>query len=193
MKKLLLIGIILSTGIVSQAQIKFGVKAGANFSKFSGDDADFLGTSPDMRIGLAGGGLVNISINSTFSVQPELLYSMEGSKYKVDEGKAIFKNDYINVPVLFQYNSSGFYAETGPQIGFLISSKVTDGDESEDTKDEFKSTAFAWTVGFGYRLSSGIGFGARYNLGLSNTFDTEDADVKNSGFHIGISYLFAGK
>jgi hypothetical protein len=193
MKKILLIVTILTTGIVSQAQIKFGVKAGANFYKFAGDDNDFDDIDPDMRIGIAGGGLVNIPINSTFSVQPELLYSMEGAKYKANNDKLIYQLDYINVPVLFQYNSSGFYGETGPQIGFLMSGKASNGDESSDVKDSFKSTAFAWTVGFGYKLSSGIGIGARYNIGLSNIVDNDEADLKNSGFHIGISYLFGGK
>jgi hypothetical protein len=146
-----------------------------------------------MRIGIAGGGLVNIPINSTFSVQPELLYSMEGTRYKENGNKFTYQLDYINVPVLFQCNSFGFYGETGPQIGFLMSGKLSNGDESSDVKDSFKSTAFAWAVGLGYRLPSGIGIGARYNIGLSKISDDNGGDLKNNGFHIGISYFFGRK
>jgi hypothetical protein len=118
---------------------------------------------------------------------------MEGAKYKLNDDKMVYELDYINVPVLFQYNSSGFYGETGPQIGFLISSRISDGDVSANIKGSTKRAAFSWTVGFGYRLSSGIGIGARYNIGLSNIVDEDNTDLKNSGFHIGISYLFGGK
>ena len=189
MKKLIVITTLLTAGLFSQAQVKFGIKAGANFFRFTGDDA-FDGVSSKLRVGLAAGGLVQIPINETFSVQPELLYSMEGAKFKEDGEKAIFKNDYIKVPVMFQYNASGFYAETGPQIGFLVSAKLSDGDNDVDYKDNLKSTAFAWTVGLGYRLTSGIAVGARYDIGLSSISDSGDEKIKNSGFHVGLSYLF---
>jgi len=195
MKRLFFVVAICSLAFASNAQVKFGVKAGANFYKFSGSDTDFEDESPDMKVGIAGGGMVNIPINEMFSVQPELLYSMEGAKYSISGVDLKFNVNFINVPILIQYNSSGFYAETGPQIGFLTSAKVKVEDEEEDYKEFFKSTAFSWAIGLGYRLPSGIGFGARYNLGLSSLADDDDddTDIKSSGFHIGISYLFGGK
>jgi hypothetical protein len=192
MKKVLLAAVLLTTGIISQAQIKFGVKAGANFYKFSGSDADLGNASPKLKIGVAGGGLVNIPINEVFSVQPELLYSMEGSKYEESGVKLLYKTDYINLPVLFQYNSSGFYGETGPQVGFLVSAKGESGGNSEDIKDSFKSINFSWAVGLGYKMSNGFGIGARYNIGLGNIADDADTNVKLGGFHIGVFYIFGG-
>ena len=176
-----------------QAQIKFGVKAGANFSKFSGSDAKLDDISPKFKVGFAGGGLVNIKINEMLSVQPELLYSMEGTKYSQDGDKLIYKTDYINIPIMVQYNTtSGFYAETGPQVGFLISAKATDGDNSVDVKDSFKGINFSWGVGLGYKLPAGIGIGARYNFGLANIVDDGDSKVQLGGLHVGVFYTFGG-
>ncbi len=193
MKKILLVVLIAATAFSSQAQVKFGVKAGANFYKFTGDDADLGTVSPDFRVGLAAGGYATIPISEMFSFQPELLYSMEGSKYEEAGDELIYKIDYINIPALFQFNSSGFYAETGPQIGFRMNAEGEYNGTSTDLDDEIKSTNFSWVLGAGYRLPNGLGFGARYNLGLSSIAEDSDTDLKTSGFHIGVSFSFGGK
>lgn len=191
MKKILFVAVLVTAGIASQAQAKFGIKGALNFSKFAGDDKDFgVGIDPDFRIGAAFGGFANIGLSDKFSFQPELLYSMEGAKYEEAGEELSIKTDFINIPLLFQYNASGFYAETGPQVGFLVSAKADDGTDEEDIKDSFKSTNFSWLLGAGYKLPSGLGFGARYNLGLGNIIDESDVDVKTSGFHISIFYTF---
>ncbi|MBL7745326.1 MAG: PorT family protein [Chitinophagaceae bacterium] len=197
MKKVLVLvaAVVLVSAVQAQkGSIKFGVKAGANFYKFSGDDADFGDVSPKIQVGIAGGGLVNIPVSDMFSVQPEILFSMEGAKYEESGDKLMYKTNYINIPVLFQYNNaSGFYAETGPQIGFLMSAKADDGSNSTDVKDSFKGTNFSWALGLGYKTKSGFGFGARYNLGLGNIIDETDVDIKLGGFHVGVFYLFGGE
>ncbi|PVD50028.1 PorT family protein [Terrimonas sp.] len=196
MKKIIFLSVFTAAAFIGQAQIKFGIKAGANFSKFSGEDAKIEGLSPKFRTGFAGGGFVNIGLNEMFSVQPEVLYSMEGTTYKQSGDKpATYKTDYINIPVLVQYNNpSGFYAETGPQIGFLTSAKIGYDGNSADIKEGFKNINFSWGLGVGYKLSNGLGIGARYNLGLTKIADNDDANIKIGGFHVGLSYTFgAGK
>jgi hypothetical protein len=196
MKKTLFLSVLTLIAFTIQAQIKFGVKAGANFSTFSGSDAKFENISPKYKVGFAGGGLVNIQLSEMFSLQPELLYSMEGATYKAEGEKVNFKTDYINVPVMAQYNNpSGFYAETGPQVGFLTSAKLSADGNSMDIKDGFKKINFSWGIGAGYKLSNGLGIGARYNLGLMSIADAdegESANIKVGGFHIGLSYTFGG-
>jgi len=197
MKKVFLMAVLLSAGIYSQAQIKYGLKAGANFYKVTGDDAEELEQSRKTKVGLAGGAFVNFSLSETFSVQPELLYSQEGNKQKEGDASLNLKLNYINIPVMLQYNASGFYGETGPQLGFLTSAKfkTKSGDEEEETdvKEGFKSINLSWAIGLGYKLSNGLGIGARYNLGISNIADAEEASLKSSGFHIGLSYTFGSK
>ncbi len=94
---------------------------------------------------------------------------------------------------MFQYRKSGFIGELGPQIGFLASAKVKDSDVSVDVKDEFKSTSFAVNFGAGYQLESGLGFGLRYSLGLSNIIQESGSDAKTSVISLGLHYKFGGK
>jgi hypothetical protein len=200
MKKIVLIAVVLVAGFASQAQIKFGAKLGANLYSIGGSDAEDAGLkeSRKMKIGIAGGAIVNIPVSTMFSVQPELLYSMEGNLQKEDDAKVSINLSYLNIPIMAQLNTtSGFYAETGPQIGFLMSakSKFDDGtDEDEiDIKDELKSIGFSWALGAGYKMKSGFGIGARYNFGLSSLDDSDDAlKITSSGFHVGVFYLFGG-
>ncbi|MCV5968839.1 PorT family protein, partial [Lactococcus petauri] len=74
--------------------------------------------------------------------------------------------NYINVPLMLQFNKSGFFAEAGPQVGFLVTGKVktTDGTNTEemDVKDELNAIDFGVNLGAGYITNSGFGFGARY-------------------------------
>ncbi len=192
MKKTFVLLALSFTVFTTQAQVNFGVKAGANLTNFSGSD---VGESAKSLLGYAGGALVNYNLTEAVSLQGEVLYSLEGTSYKFEDVKMKNKMSYINIPILAQYNhTSGFYAETGPQLGILASAKVTgkvDGrTQSQDIKDEFKSTNFSWAFGLGYKLPNGLGIGARYNLGLTNVPDNSDANVKLGGFHLGLSYTF---
>jgi len=193
----LLVVAILVAGVAVQAQVKFGVKAGANFYQLTGEDAESFEESRKMKIGIAGGGFAVIPVSSMFSVVPELLYSMEGNKQAEDDAKVLINLNYLNIPVMFRYNNpSGFFAETGPQVGFLMSAKTKTefaGEEEEtDVKEYFKGVNFSWGIGAGYQLNSGLGFGARYNLGLASIYDEDDVKIKSSGFNIGVFYTFGG-
>ena len=56
-----------------------------------------------------------------YAIQSEIFYSIQGSK--ADNDKVSLS--YINIPIMVQryIASSGFYIETGPQLGFLLSAK----------------------------------------------------------------------
>jgi hypothetical protein len=102
---------------------------------------------------------------------------------------------YLNIPVLFKYgHSSGFFGETGPQLGFLLSANVKSGGTSTDVKSSYQSKDFSWAFGLGYFLNPvNIGIDARYNLGLTNLNKGgtgATGTVKNSVFQVGVFYLF---
>ena len=138
------------------------------------------------------GVVAEISISDKFSVQPELLYSAQGAKQ--DGGDGELKLDYINIPVMAKfYVAEGFSLEAGPQVGFLMSAKSEEGGESVDVKDLFKGIDFGIDFGLGYKMESGLNFGARYNLGLSNLWDVpSDFNVKNqnSVMQLYVGYFF---
>ncbi|HZH66836.1 MAG TPA: porin family protein [Flavisolibacter sp.] len=192
MKKILFVFSIVAASVAANAQTAFGVKAGANIAnlKFSGGG---VSESLDSKIGFHAGGFVNIPVSSNFRIQPEALFSMEGAKNKEDNSKVNLS--YINIPVMFQYSASGFYGETGPQLGLLMSAKAKEDGEEEDVKDQLETTNLSWAIGAGYKLSNGLGFGARYNLGLSNIGKSEDGEegkLKSNVIQIGLTYTFGG-
>lgn len=178
-------------------QVNFGAKAGANFATLNGDVDD-----TSMKVGLHVGGVAEYMINEKFSLQAELLYSMQGAKNEYSESysfndyseiyseEATYKLNYINLPVMAKYYlADNFSIVAGPQIGFLTSAKadfdetytITEGGsttvETEsisdlDIKDALKSIDFGLNFGLGYKLDNGLNFEARYNLGLMNIDDS---------------------
>jgi len=69
--------------------------------------------------------------------------------------------------------------EAGPQEGFLMSAKAKVGGESEDLKDVTKGIDFGLDFRVGYKMDSGLNFGCRYNLGLSDINDDPEYSGKN--------------
>jgi hypothetical protein len=184
MKKVSTIFLLLTSVYVANAQVSLGVKAGVNLADFGGKDANGLSSKTGFNVG----GIVNISVNEKIKVQPEILFSAEGTK----SSAAKFNPNLINIPVMLQYNFyKGLYAETGPQFGIITSFKVKPNGSSSsiNVKDSYKSSNFSWGVGVGYKLESNIGINARYNLGLTS-IAKGSADLKINNFAIGVFYLF---
>jgi hypothetical protein len=195
MKTLSLVAIGITSAIFSFAQTpKFGFKAGANISNIKWGN----NTTGDSRIGLHAGGLMHIHLTPQWALQPEVYYSAEGGKvnssvfpeFSANE-EVTWKNDYVNIPLLLQYNfDNGFRLQAGPQLGLLVSSKVEDQDGIEDDADEvFKSTNVGLGFGLGYLSYSGLGIDARYNLGLSRITEPAYQEAKGRVFQIGLFYL----
>jgi hypothetical protein len=193
MKKLILLVAIALIGFNANAQgVDFGVKAGANFASVGGDETDDFGTRTSFHFGVTAG----ISVSDKFSVQPELVYSSQGASYDFDGFDGDVKLDYLNLPIMAQFQvADGFSIEVGPQFGFLMSAKVEAEGEEEDIKDELKGLDLAAGIGVNYAMASGLNFGARYNLGLSNVNDGEGSDdIKNQNnvIQVSIGYRFGG-
>jgi hypothetical protein len=89
----------------------FGLKGGVTISHLRGDDADpeiFWGTGSEQkpRIGFVGGAYSTIVLTKIIAIQPELLFSMMGTKYDWEEAGEydywVMKFNYIQLPVLFK-------------------------------------------------------------------------------------------
>lgn len=191
MKKFILLAAIAVFGFwnINAQDVKFGVKGGVNFATITGDETQGV----DSRTAFHIGGVVEIGISEKFSFQPELVYSSQGAKGS-DEGFDIeIKYDYLNIPLLAKfYVADGFSLEAGPQVGFLLSAKGEIQGISVDIKDFTKGIDFGLGVGGTYKLDSGLNFGARYNLGLSDINDDPEISEKNqnSVIQLSIGYFF---
>ena len=146
-----------------------------------------------------------IPVSETFSIQPELLYSKQGG---TQDGSLVFQEanvnyestfnlSYLTVPIMAKfYVAKGLSLEAGPQIGFLLKSEfdievnnaLFASSTTEDVKDFTKSNDFAFNIGAGYQLNSGLNFNLRYNIGLTDAY--EDIDAKNNVFQVGVGYTF---
>ena len=187
MKKLVVLSIVFisSLSFTRAQQTNFGIKAGFNSSSVQISN----GSDYDAKSGIHFGGLAHIHINKHFAVQPELTFSCQGGELEPFDTE--LKLNYINAPVLLQYMvNDGFRLQTGPQIGFLVSSKRETGDLELDVSDSFNSVDISWAFGAGYIFKSGIGIDARYNLGLTDISDDNDFEAKNRVFQLGVFYQF---
>lgn len=199
MKKVIVIAIaIFSFGIAKAQDIKFGIKAGANFATLTGDA---VADDVKMKAGFNAGGLMEIKFTEKLSLQPEVLYSLQGAKTtdRTDDGLGTISRDedkvnlsYINVPVMLKfYPVKGFFIQAGPQIGFLVSAKDKNDNTTEtpdingntitttsstetDIKDNLKTVDVAFNAGLGYDFTTNLFIDARYSIGLTNVYDAPD-------------------
>ena len=176
MKKIILMTLCFVSVAIQAQQVHFIPKLGVNIASMTNAE----GT--DSRIGLNAGVSGEIALTPVFALEPGVFYSMQGITASESDVDVTWKNDYINVPVLAKYYLyEGLNLFAGPQIGFLINSKITGEDSgvsaSVDTKDAFKAIDFALVLGVGYQTAMGLNFSANYNLGLINVLDEGSTNI----------------
>lgn len=194
MKRIILpIVALMAFGFTNAQSTKFGVKGGLNVSNFTGYEEDVKSL-----IGFHVGGFAEIKVAKQFAIQPEFLFSTQGTIIEGFDGDSntTVKVNYLNIPVLAKYCiTDAFSVEAGPQIGFLLSAKA----RGEDVNDLYKSTDFGFNLGCGYNFTENISVGARYTIGLTDVNDISDeqdypdlynASFKNSNFAFSLAYKF---
>lgn len=190
MKKLFVFGVALLAATAMYAQrptTHFGIKAGVNLANLEIEDA----ANGDHRTGFHVGGLAHIHISRQFAIQPELVFSLQGREQTIAGTEYRNNLSYINVPILAQYMiGDGFRLQTGPQLGILVSAENKVNDIESDVKDSYKTPDFSWSFGASYLTKVGLGFDARYNLGISNIYDVGNTEVRNRVWQIGLFYQF---
>jgi hypothetical protein len=182
MKKISLSLALLISATTLFAQVpKYGIKAGLNM-------ATVTGSGGDLKPGFNGGVLAHIHITPAFSLQPEVMYSNQGTKYSSDNKLLL---NYINIPLLLQYNfDNGFRLQGGPQVGFLIEAKQKVANVEYDRKNNYNTVDFSIPLGFSYLGYSGFGVDARYNIGVTNVVKNSATNYRNSVLQFGVFYLF---
>lgn len=173
-------------------QVQFGVKGGMNISTVGGEDANDLKAKPGFHFG----GLLRIPVGEKFKIQPELVFSTQGAMSEdTYEGERVkFRYNYLNIPAMFQYHTDfGLYAETGPQLGFLLSAEMAYDGDTESFRDDSNVIDFSWGLGAGYHFTPAFGVNARFNLGLSRLDDDGDGKAYNRVMQAGVFYVFGAK
>jgi len=127
MKKISLITLLACLTIAASSQslipIKFGIKAGLNFSSLSISRID--GVNPAVnssQIGIAAGACVYIPLSDKWYINPELLYSQKGASFDYN-----FTHDYpVNKRVKYATTNqlTLSYIELSPTFSFKTSDKL---------------------------------------------------------------------
>lgn len=206
MKSIICAAVLAAATASVQAQDKkfqFGAKAGANLSTVTGDYED-----AEPLAGAHVGVFAEYRINGNFSVQPELVFSMQGAKSDAAEDVfgTIYTNEwiklnYLNLPVLAKYHFSrvkGLSVGAGPQIGLLLSAKqkyYTDvegvhQEHEDDVKDNLKSIDLGIAAGVEYELPMHVFFSLRANVGLLDINDGGSDKAYNSALQLSAGYRF---
>ncbi len=167
----------------------FGVKGGVNIAGLKSES----GADTDNLTGYHAGVFANFRLPDNFAIQPEVMYSRQGAKYKAGGEHQL---EYINVPVLAMYQfNNGIRIQTGPQVSWKTKATYkmpVDGEGEHRGLDELQNdltdTDFAWTVGAGYVSKFGIGIDARYNAGVKDIANF--GHRKNQVWQFGLFYQF---
>ncbi|SHM13227.1 porin family protein [Flavobacterium chilense] len=193
MKKIILCAIaVMAFGFTNAQQTRFGVKGGLNLSTVVGGDVENTKT----LVGFHVGGFAEIHVVQRFYVQPELLFSAQGTKVDGPFGTdADIKLNYLNIPVVAKYYivDKKFSVEAGPQLGILLSAKA----DGTDIKDNTRSADLGFNLGAGYNFTDNFSVGLRYTIGLSplSDKDIDNSDdyydsAKNSNLALSLAYKF---
>lgn len=190
-------------------KVKLGVKAGLNISNLTFNESELNSKS---KTGFTAGFMVEIPVAKNFSLQPELLYSQQGTKISFSDNevtnshyKSTIDLNYLNIPVMLKYYVlKGLSVQAGPQIGILLKANNKyqdnflgyDNHESFDLKDYSTGIDTSVNLGLGYQFKNKFYTDLRYNISYSNVFKEGDVnhfinnDMKNRVFQITIGYFF---
>jgi hypothetical protein len=181
MKKILLSAFLMLFSSVAFSQLlpsfQFGVKGGANLSKFSTENTFSSGNRAGYyvglwtRIGAAG-----------LHVQPELYLSGKNTDVTIDNIEREIRFTSLDVPVLIGTKLGaagvGLRLNTGPVFSFILDDEQKFGEAVGNvSRLDFKGQNIAWQFGAGVDIGK-IGVDLRYETGLSNVHENPDTKLK---------------
>ena len=181
MKKLcaiLAIGMFAAVLVLPQtaaADVRFGIKGGANIANVNGNFSDALADWKS-TVGFCAGIFLELNLGRVLTIQPEALYTVKGA----DSGTGKLKFDYIEFPILLKVripiSSVHPFVFAGPAFGFILKA-VVDGIEINDVP----KSDYGAVLGGGLQLGRSIHVDVRYTMGLQKLAipDLDTIDLKN--------------
>ena len=222
MKKIYTLIAVLFLFAVTQvnAQTRFGVNAGLNYSTWKGDAVGSLNdlfefsngminTQP--KAGLFAGGFAEMPLGAGISIQPGVYYSQKGYSMRGEIGgdkidflnagaRADLTSHYIDIPVVFKAEvAKGLQVFAGPQLSYLVKSnlKMDAGllgislfKTNIDVTDNFNKADWGITGGVGYSFDNGFSINAAYDHGLSRVDKNSTFESFNRNFKVGVGFRF---
>jgi hypothetical protein len=176
----------------AQVTFKPGFRGGVNISHFSkGDDAYYNDAYSNYRdfesktnfyIGFFG----DLKLSKFYSLQPEINYSRQGSKFEYYDG-GLMRNrtenlevSYLTAGIANKFTFKKINVHVGPTIEFVV-------DQNFDTD---ASVDLAFFLGLGYDITPNFGVETRVKKGIVPVLDFSDGNHTNVVFSLGAFYKF---
>ena len=220
MRRLIFITLlIIPFSLVSNAQIKFGIKAGITSTSIKVDDVISVANDPNAttfdeivvkgknaKVGFQGGIFSRITIAKIY-IQPELLFTSTGGEVEVTSllgGTEVFsetrdqKYRQIDFPIMLGYKFGPARIQAGPVGTIVLSTDPSlDGFMNMDYKEEFNGATWGYQVGVGLDIGKKLTIDVKYEGNLSKLADgvkigdeTLDFDSRNSQFVASLGIFF---
>jgi hypothetical protein len=194
MKKLIVVALLAFATSAAYAQVEaaIGLKAGPNFAKINTDAT--AGENYKSRTGFHAGAFALFKFTKV-GIQPELIFSQQGSTMEFNNQNYEANYSYFNIPVMLKlYLAAGLNLQLGPQFGFITKASqelptLAGGKTKEDVKDDLKGSDLSLGFGAGWDLPFGLTIDGRYNLGLSKINGKDQPnDAKNQVIQVSLGY-----
>ena len=217
MKKLILILLlIVPMGIIAQAQLKFGVKAGITSTSIKVDEVITVDDASDIqelaiegknaKVGFQGGVFARITILKLY-VQPELLFTSTSGDVQVTsllndvQVESVIREQkfrQIDFPIMVGYKFGPARVQLGPVGTIMLSTDPSlDGFMNMDYKEEFNGATWGYQVGVGLDIFKKITIDVKYEGNLSKLGDgvkiggeTRNFDSRNSQLVATLGIMF---
>ncbi|GEO04823.1 hypothetical protein AAE02nite_24870 [Adhaeribacter aerolatus] len=202
MKKTILLALfVFTTGVVAQAQVALGLKAGASSSQV---DIKNLKSSvsefkaADDITGYHAGAFLRIKA-AGFMLQPEAYFTSTGGKVKVtdtDNGTTVqtekFTFNRLDVPLLVGFNFFNVArVQAGPVASMLVSGKFQD----QKLEDYLNKSDWGWQAGVGFDFGNFTADLRYENVKRDYTNNTQNTsfNIDNQQFILSLGFKLLGK
>ena len=161
-----------------------GIKSGSNFATQNIKSISGTKSITGLHLGI----FTYIKLPLVFGIQPELQYSMQGTKIN---STTIRNIDYLNVPILVRSSFGPMNIHFGPQFGILTGAINEISGIPTDIKDKLLKRDFSLVLGLSVEPVDRFIFTARYVKGLKNISDDDPFanDTKNTTFQFSFGYV----
>ena len=166
-----ILAILLHSGLLAQS-FKGGITFGLAATQVAGDG--YWGFN---KAGIFAGGWINFDYYEHSSLQIELTYFQKGSRHNPNYEKNpayfpyIFRVDYVELPLLYQFKTGRVIIETGPSMGVLMHYyEASDQLIISDKENANRPTRLTFQLNLGMQIviTDRISAGLRANSSMIN-------------------------
>lgn len=201
---------------MSNAQLRYGIKLGANVSNTCADfhDIKLDGTA---LTNFTGGVTVEWIVAGGFGLDASAMYTAKGATYTFGDNLGgllgnladrVLENKvhYIEVPVNLKYKLQipaverviAPYLYLGPSFAFKVGESIELGDKSISSKEiENSSIDYAFNLGLGMEIINHINLSVQYGWGLNSSSEfnfldkiIDETSVKSGAWTITVGWMF---